>query len=480
METRLFIGGEWVEARSGRRFEVISPVTGERMAEVAEAGAEDVDAAVKSARGAFRDAAWARMDPSKRERLLWAIADGIEKRADELAKLDAMNNGKTYREARGEGASSADIFRYYAGWVRKIHGETIPVDGGDFVYTLREPAGVCGQIIPWNYPLLMAAWKIAPAIACGCTVVLKPSEWTPLSALVLADICREAGVPAGVINVVPGFGETAGAALSRHPDVDKLAFTGSIETARHLLRASADSNLKKISLELGGKSPLVVLPDADLDDVAKAAFWGIFANKGEVCAASSRLLAHRAVKPQLVEKLGEMARKMKVGDPMDPATRMGAIASRAQLEKVLGYIEAGKKEGAKLVAGGERDVEGAKAKGFYVKPTVFDEVRPEMSIAREEIFGPVLSVLSFDDDAAGVELANATTYGLVAAVFTRDIARAHRIARDLQAGVVSINRWTGFDAAAPFGGYKQSGWGREMGAHALELYTQTKCVWVKL
>src|SRR5688572_4685344 len=287
---KLFIDGQWVEARTRKLIDVLNPATGERLAQVHEAGPEDVDVAVAAARRAFRDAAWAKMDPSKRERVLWRIAEVLEQRGEEIGTLESLNNGKTVREGRGDVAGSADIFRYYAGWVRKVHGETIPVDGGDLVYTLREPVGVCGQIIPWNYPLLMAAWKVAPALACGCTVVLKPSEWTPLTALGLADVCREAGVPAGVVNVIPGYGESAGAALSRHMDVDKLAFTGSTETARHLLRASADSNLKKLSLELGGKSPLVVLPDADLGEVAKAAFWGIFANKGEVCSASSRLL----------------------------------------------------------------------------------------------------------------------------------------------------------------------------------------------
>jgi aldehyde dehydrogenase (NAD+) len=477
---KLYIGGRFVDAQSGRLFDVINPATGERLAQVHEAGPEDVNAAVAAARTAFQDPTWRRMHPSAREGLLLRIADGLDEWSREIGAVECLNNGKTLREGVGDVQPAADIFRYYAGWTRHLQGETIPVDGDDFVYTLREPVGVCGQIVPWNYPLLMAAWKVAPAIACGNTVVLKPSEWTPLTALMLAEVCKQAGVPDGVVNVVPGFGEVAGAALAAHMDVDKVAFTGSVETARKLLHASADSNLKKLSLELGGKSPLVVLPDADIEATVRAAFWGIFGNKGEVCSASSRLLAHRDVRPRLVEALADMANGMKVGDPLDPDNRMGALVSQAQLDKVLGYIESGKKEGARVVAGGERITEGDLARGYFVRPTVFDEVKPHMAIAREEIFGPVLSVLEFDDDEAAIQLANDTTYGLVAAVFSKDITRAHRLARDLEAGVVWINRWNGFDSAAPFGGHKQSGWGREMGQHAIELYTQTKCVWVAL
>jgi aldehyde dehydrogenase (NAD+) len=477
---QLFIDGGFASASTGRFIDVINPATGERLAQVHEAGPEDVDRAVAAARRAFREASWRRMHPGARAALLHRIADGLEARQDDFGATESLNNGKTLREGVGDVGPSADIFRYYAGWARHLQGETIPVDGDDLVYTLREPVGVCGQIIPWNYPLLMAAWKVAPAIACGNTVVLKPSEWTPLTALLLAEVCRHAGVPNGVVNVVPGYGEVAGAHLAAHMDVDKVAFTGSVETARKLLHASADSNLKKLSLELGGRSPLVVLPDADLEAAARAAFWGIFANKGEVCSASSRLLAHRDVRPQLVEALADMANDMRVGDPLDPETRMGALVSKEQLEKVLRYIEAGKREGARVAAGGARITDGALGRGYFVRPTVFDEVRPDMTIAREEIFGPVLSVLEFDDDAAAARLANGTTYGLVAAVFTRDVGRAHRLARELEAGVVWINRWNGFDSAAPFGGYKQSGWGREMGQHALDLYTQTKCVWVAL
>lgn len=477
---RLWIDGKAVASHDGATFEVGNPATGAVLAEVHEARSADVDAAVEAAAAALQRPSWSRMSTVEREALLWRIADRLETRRDELGLLESLNNGKTLREGLGDVEPSADIFRYYAGWVRKLQGSTIPVDSDHLVYTMRQPVGVCGLIVPWNYPLLMACWKIAPALACGCTVILKPSEWTPLTALVLAEICAEAGVPDGVVNVVPGFGPTAGDALARHMRVDKLAFTGSATTARALLKASADSNLKKLSLELGGKSPLVVFPDADLDAAAQAAFWGVFANKGEVCSASSRLLVHREVQCPLVDRLVELARQMKVGDPLDPETRMGALVSAAQLDKVLRYIQSGRDDGAELVVGGQRLTDGELGRGNFVAPTIFDNVTPDMRIAKEEIFGPVLAVLPFDDEAEAIELANHTTYGLVAAVFTRDVARAHRVAAALQAGVVWINRWNGFDSATPFGGVKQSGWGREMGEQALELYTHTKCVWVRL
>jgi len=477
----LFIDGKKVLPVGGQTLDIVNPSDGSTLAKVGAAGAEDIDAAVKAARRALGDPSWAKMAASARARLLWKVADLIEKNSEELATIESLNNGKTLREAlRGDLPPSVDIFRYYAGFTTKIHGETIPVDGDYLCYTLKEPVGVCGQIVPWNYPLLMACWKIAPALACGNTIVLKPSEYTPLTALALGDICKEAGVPDGVVNVVPGYGDPAGEALARHPDVDKIAFTGSIRTARRLLHASADTNLKKLSLELGGKSPLVVLDDADVDAAVRACFWGIFANKGEVCSASSRVIAHRKVKGEFVSKLAEKARALKLGDPLDKSTQMGAQVSARQLETILRYIEAGKKDGAKLVAGGERDTEGAKAKGYFVKPTVFDEVLPAMTIAQEEIFGPVLAVLTANDDDEAVALANGTTYGLVGAVFTKDVARAHRVAKSIAAGTVWINLWNGFDSAAPFGGVKQSGWGREMGARALELYTETKTVWVAL
>ena len=474
----LFIDGKKAPASEGKTLEIINPSDASTLAQVAAAGAEDVDRAVRAARRAFNDAAWRKMSPAKRGQLLWAIADRLDARTDELGITESLNNGKTLREGRGDVPPSSDIFRYYAGFTTKIHGETIPVEGDYLCYTRREPVGVCGLIVPWNYPLLMACWKVAPALAAGNTVVLKPSEYTPLTALLLGEICQEVGVPDGVVNVVPGYGDAAGEALARHSDVDKIAFTGSLRTARRLLHASADTNLKKLSLELGGKSPLVLLDDGDVDAAVKACFWGIFANKGEVCSASSRVIAHRKVKDQFVAKLAEKARAMRVGDPFDPTTMMGAQVSARQLETVLRYIETGKKEGAKVVAGGERDTEGKKSKGYFVKPTVFDEVKPSMTIAQEEIFGPVLAVLTAESDDEAVALANGTTYGLVAAVFTKDVTRAHRMAQAISSGTVWINMWNGFDSASPFGGMKQSGWGREMGLHALELYTQTKTIWV--
>ena len=476
----LFINGKTRPAESGRLFPILNPATGELLCEVHEAGDEDIHQAVTAARSAFHSSEWSRMKPSDREALLHRIADRMDERREELGWLETLSNGKVLSDGIGDVGPSSDIFRYYAGWVRKICGKTIPVDGDDLVYTLRQPVGVCGQIVPWNYPLLMASWKIAPAIACGCTVVLKPSEWTPLTALVLAEICTEVGVPAGVVNVVPGYGAIAGEALARHMDVDKLAFTGSTATARKLLVASAESNLKKLSLELGGKSPLVVFADADLKAAARAAFHGSFGNQGEVCSASSRLLVHADVKEALLKELVALAKAMQVGDPLDPDNKMGALVSKSQLDKVLGYIDSGKAQGATLLCGGSRLEEGDLEKGYFVAPTIFDDVTESMTIAQEEIFGPVLSVLSFQTEEEAVAIANRTAYGLVSAVFTADVQRAHRVSRNIQAGVVWINRWNGFDSAAPFGGFKQSGWGREMGEEAIELYTQTKCVWVKL
>src|SRR6266542_5799270 len=409
---KLFIGGRWLEAASGKTFPTHDPSSGEVLAEVAEGDREDVDRAVKAARSSFEAGSWRELPPAERARILWRVGDLIEERSTEFAELDSLDNGKPINEMMlADVPLSAATFRYYAGWVTKLGGSTgsISFPGQWLNYTLREPVGVCGQIVPWNFPLLMAAWKVAPALACGNTVVLKPSEYTPLTALVLAEICKEAGVPDGVINVVPGFGDEAGEALARHSDVDKVAFTGSIRTARRLLHASADTNLKRLSLELGGKSPLVVLDDADVDAAVKACFWGIFANKGEVCSASSRVIAHHKVKDEFVSKLAEKAKALRLGDPLDAKTQMGAQVSARQLETILRYIELGKKEGATLVAGGERDTEGAKGKGYFVKPTVFDEVKPSMTIAQEEIFGPVLAVLTAGADDEAVTLANGTT-----------------------------------------------------------------------
>ena len=478
---RLFIDGKWEAAVSRRTIPVLNPATGEQLTTVPDAGPEDVDRAVKAARRAFEKGFWRKMNVSQRERIIWRIGELIEKNKEELGLLESLNNGKTYLEAlRGDIPPTADIFYYYAGWTRKIYGETIPVDGKYLNYTLREPVGVVGMITPWNYPMLLAAWKVAPALATGCSMVIKPSELTPITTFKLAEYCLEAGVPEGVVNVVTGFGHTAGDALARHMDVDKIAFTGSIRTARALLKASGESNLKRLSLELGGKSPNIVFPDADLPRAARAAFWGIYANKGEVCSAGSRLLVHEKIYDEFVNTLADLARKMKVGDPLDPDAEMGSQISQTQLERILGYIRTGREEGARLVCGGERDVEGEKAKGYFVKPTIFADVKPEMKIAQEEIFGPVLAALKFQDVDQAAEIANSTIYGLVSAVWTRDITVAHRLAQEIKAGSVWINAYNCFDSASPFGGYKQSGFGREMGAHALDSYTQVKSVWIYL
>jgi acyl-CoA reductase-like NAD-dependent aldehyde dehydrogenase len=477
----LFIDGKWQPSETGVRIPVMNPATGEQLADVPDATPADVDRAVAAARRSFESGAWRGLDASRRERVLWRIGELIEKNQEELAALESLNTGKTFREAvRGDLPSAADMFYYYSGWARKIQGETIPVDGNFLNYTLREPVGVAGLITPWNYPLLLAAWKVAPALAAGCSIVLKPSELTPFTTFKLAEYCLEAGVPEGVVNVVTGYGGTAGEALARHMDVDKISFTGSIRTARTLMRAAGESNLKRLTLELGGKSPNIIFPDADLDRALKAAFWGIYANKGEVCSAGSRLLVHEKIHDEFIEKLAARARRMKVGDPLDPATEMGAQISQVQLDRILRYIESGRAEGAEIVCGGRRDAEGEKARGFFIRPTIFRNVQPQMKIAQEEIFGPVLAALKFCDAEEAARIANSTIYGLAAAIWTRDIGLAHRLAQDIKAGSVWINSYNCFDSASPFGGYKQSGFGREMGAHALEAYTQIKSVWVAL
>ncbi len=478
---KLFIGGKSEACSTGEKIDVMNPATGQVLTEVERAKAEDIDRAVQAARQAFESGPWPKMNASDRSRILWRISELIEKNRDELGMLESLNNGKTVKQAaRGDMKPAADIFEYYAGWARHLHGEVIPVDGPFLNYTLREPVGVVGMITAWNYPMLLAAWKIAPALATGCTCVVKPSEMTPLTTLRLAELCQEAGVPDGVVNVVTGYGPEAGDALGRHMDVDKIAFTGSIRSARALLKASSESNLKRLSLELGGKSPNIIFPDADLDAAVPAAFWAIYANKGEVCSAGSRLLLHQDIHDQFLDKLVEKARAMRVGDPLDPKTEMGAQISKTQLDRILGYIQSGKEQGAKLLCGGERDTEGEKAKGFFMKPTVFADVKPEMKIAQEEIFGPVLAAMRFRDEDEAAQIANGTVYGLVSAIWTRDIQRAHRLARQIKAGVVWINTYNGFDSAAPFGGTKQSGFGREMGMHALESYTQVKSIWVAM
>ncbi|MCP4265379.1 MAG: aldehyde dehydrogenase family protein [Candidatus Brocadiaceae bacterium] len=474
---KLFIDGKWVDSVSGKTFDTLNPATEEVLTSVAEGDKADIDLAVAAARKAFEEGPWRKMDARDRGRIIYKIADLVEKNKDELAWLDTMDNGKPISETTNADLPLViDCLLYYAGWADKIHGETIPVRGGSFNYTVREPVGVVGQIIPWNFPLLMATWKIAPALACGNTIVLKPAEQTPLSALQLGEICQEAGLPDGVLNIVSGYGPVAGAALSEHMDVDKIAFTGDSATGRIIMRA-ASKNLKRISLELGGKSPNIVFADSDIDSAVDGAMTGIFFNQGEVCCAGSRLFLENSIHDEFVDKLSSKASNMRVGDPEDTDTQMGAQVSKKQLDKILTYIDSGKQEGARLVTGGERCGE----RGYFIKPTIFDKVDNNMKIAKEEIFGPVVSAIKFDDDIADLaRLCNHSIYGLAAAVWTRDINKAHKLARDLKAGTVWINTYNTFDAASPFGGFKQSGFGRELGVHALELYTQIKSVWVSL
>jgi acyl-CoA reductase-like NAD-dependent aldehyde dehydrogenase len=460
--------------------EIRNPANGDLLATVPDEGAEGVDVAVRRARRSFESGAWRDLPASERARILWKIGDLIERDKDELALLESRNNGKTVREAhRGDLPPSWDIFHYFAGCVRNITGETIPTDGTCHTYTIPEPLGVVGAIVAWNYPLLLACWKVAPALACGNSVVLKPSELTPLTAQRLERYCLEAGVPDGTVNLVTGYGPTTGEAIARHPDVDKIAFTGSTAVGKRLMVCSGESNLKRVSLELGGKSPFVIFPDADLDRAIDRLFGGIFVNKGEICNAASRLLLHEGIYDSVVERITARAASLKVGDPENPDTVIGAQISETQLNRILGYVEKGKAQGAKLLTGGARDTEGENARGFFCRPTVFGDVAPEMTIAQEEIFGPVLSVLRFRDEDEAVRIANHSMYGLAASVWTRDAARAHRMARRLDAGVVWLNTFNGFDSNAPFGGWKMSGFGTDMSSYALANYTRLKCVWIE-
>ena len=476
---RMLIGGEWVESASGKTFPVVNPATGREMAKVYEGDKEDIDRAVKAARQAFESGAWRTMTPSQRGRLIWKLGDLIEANLEEFAQLDTLDNGKPITWSRAADVPLAvDLFHYMAGWATKIEGNTIPLsvpDASFHAYTLREPVGVVGQIIPWNFPLLMAAWKLGPALATGCTVVLKCAEQTPLSALRLGELICEAGFPPGVVNIVPGYGETAGAALAAHPGVDKVAFTGSTEVGKLIVQAST-GNLKKVSLELGGKSPNVVFADADLETAIPGAANAVFFNMGECCCAGTRLYIQRKHFDKVVEGVSEVARKMRVGVGMDQATEMGPLVSDEQFERVTGYLKSGLSDGAKATVGGSA----LDREGYFVQPTVLVNTNPKMKVVREEIFGPVVCAMPFDDPAEIAPVANDSDFGLAAGIWTRDIQKAHRMASQLQAGTVWINCYNIFDAALPFGGYKMSGWGREMGHDALSMYTETKAVCAQL
>jgi acyl-CoA reductase-like NAD-dependent aldehyde dehydrogenase len=480
MQNKLFINGEFVDAKSGATFATINPATEETITDVASSDAADVDAAVAAARAQMEPGSpWQKMKPRERGKILWKIADMLSAKAAEIGRIETLDNGKPIFESQFvDVPTAAECLYYFAGWSGKVTGETIPVEENAFTYTLREPVGVVGAITPWNFPLMLAVWKIAPALACGNTIVCKPASNTSLSLLKFAEYARECGLPNGVLNVISGRGSVVGNAMVDHPGIDAISFTGSAEVGKELM-ARASKTLKKVSLELGGKSPNIVLADADLEAAARGALNAIFYGKGEVCAAGSRLLVEESVHDELMTKLVERANKMVASDPMNPKTRLGAIVSKDQMESVLRYIDSGKSEGAKLVAGGERADIGT-GKGFFVKPTIFDDVDPKMKIAREEIFGPVLATIRFKDVDDAVAKGNDTVYGLAAAVWTRDVSKAHRVARALKAGTVWVNTYNLYDPALPFGGFKESGFGRDQGRDALDKYTQTKSVWINL
>jgi aldehyde dehydrogenase (NAD+) len=475
--TKLLINNRWIASESGKTFATVNPATGEEICQIAEADAADVDKAVRAARAALERGAWRKTLASERGRMLHRLADLIEKHADELARLESLDNGKPVSVAKAvDVAATVGCYRYFAGWADKVHGKTIPIDGNFFCYTKHEPVGVVGQIIPWNFPMLMQAWKLAPALATGNTVVMKPAEQTPLSALRIGELIVEAGFPEGVVNLLPGFGPTAGAAIANHMDVDKVAFTGSTEVGHLIMEAAAKSNLKRVTLELGGKSPNIIFADTDLDEAVEGAHFGLFFNHGQCCCAGSRVFVEDEIYDRFVERSGERAKKRKVGDPFDPTTEQGPQVDQAQFDKVMGYIESGRNEGAELVCGGSRVGD----RGYFIQPTVFADVRDEMKIAKDEIFGPVMSIIPFKSLDEVVVRANRTTYGLAAAVWTRNIKKAHAVADSVRAGTVWVNCYNVLDTRAPFGGFKQSGIGRELGEYGLQQYTEVKTVTVKL
>jgi aldehyde dehydrogenase (NAD+) len=474
---KLLINNRWIESESGKTFGTINPSTGEEICQVAEAGVADVDKAVRAARMAFEQGPWRKTSASERGRLLYRLADLIEANTDELAKLETLDNGKPVARAKAiDVAKAIACYRYFGGWADKVQGKTIPIDGDFFCYTRHEPIGVVGQIIPWNYPILMQAWKLAPALATGNTIVMKPAEQTPLSALRIGVLIVEAGFPEGVVNILPGFGPTAGAAIASHMDVDKVAFTGSTEIGRLVMEAAAKSNLKGVTLELGGKNPNIVFADADLDEAVEGAHAGLFVNQGQSCCSGSRVFVEKKIYDEFVEKSVARAKKRTVGDPFDPGTEQGPQVDQSQFDKVMGYIESGRSEGATLACGGERVGD----RGYFIQPTVFADVQDHMKIAREEIFGPVMSIIPFSDVDEVIMRANRTNYGLAAGVWTRDIKKVHAVANGVRAGTVWINCYHVLDTRAPFGGFKQSGIGRELGEYGLQQYTEVKTVIVKL
>ncbi|MEO0968833.1 MAG: aldehyde dehydrogenase family protein [Cyanobacteria bacterium J06639_18] len=474
--TKLLINNEWVESVSGKRFETINPATGEVICNVAEADAADVDKAVEAAKNAFHGKEWRQMSATRRGELLYKLADLIEQNIDELAQLETLDNGKPLKLSYGDLGLVIRCYRYYAGWADKVQGKTIPINGPYFCYTRHEPVGVVGQIIPWNFPLLMQAWKLGPALCTGNTVVMKTAEQTPLSALRVGELIIEAGFPPGVVNILSGYGPTAGAAIARHMDVDKLAFTGSTEVGHLIMEAAAKSNLKRVTLELGGKSPNIVFADADMDAAIEGAHHSLFFNQGQCCNAGSRLFVEEKCYDDFVALSVEKAKKRVVGDPFDSNTQQGPQVDKDQFDRVMSYIESGMREGAQMLCGGHQVGD----RGFFIQPTVFANVKNEMKIAQEEIFGPVMSIIKFKDMDEVIELANTTMYGLAAGVWTQDITKAHAIANNVRAGTVWVNCYHIFDAAAPFGGFKQSGMGRELGEYCLEHYTEVKTVTVKL